>query len=50
MYNEQRAKTALSSLTKLVPKYTPTLRDEVINNVDNSQLVIGDIIILQPGI
>ena len=48
-FQENKANKALSKLKKLVEHKTIVLRDEQEKEVDSSELVIGDVIILQAG-
>lgn len=47
--NEGRAKKALVDLSKNVPKFCRVLRQTKIQQIENIDLVVGDIVFLEPG-
>ncbi len=49
VYNEYRAKKAISSLEKIAAPKTRVLRDGVITEIESEAVVPGDILILTPG-
>jgi Ca2+-transporting ATPase len=49
VYNEFRAKKAISSLEKIASPKTKVLRDGTIVEIDSENVVPGDILILTPG-
>ena len=49
VYNEYRAKKAISSLEKIAAPKTRVLRDGVITEIESEAVVPGDLLILTPG-
>ncbi|RPJ74890.1 MAG: cation-transporting P-type ATPase, partial [Alphaproteobacteria bacterium] len=49
VYNEFRAKKAISSLEKIAAPKTKVMRDEAIVEIDSENIVPGDILILTSG-
>ena len=49
VYNEYRAKKAISSLEKIAAPKTRVLRDGIITEIESEEVVPGDILILTPG-